>query len=340
MSFTERDWTVERNGFTLKGTACLPDAEGRFPVVLILGGSGQVDRNGDVRGRGPSIYAKLAHALAKSDVASYRYDKRGSGVSGGEFLSAGFHDLADDAQACWESLRDAPFSNPDRMYMMGHSEGTAMAAQLSARVTQPPRGLILLCPFAESAEAMLIQQAEQIDRELPNVPGLLGILLRLKNFITGPTAQSIRKLLDRVRTLDGGVVRLGPSRVSARWLRELIDLDIDRLYRSVPCPMLLLSGEKDLQCTPESSARLATLARVPSEHHVVPDMIHHLVCCEGKPLLIDLSDIDALPLAPVLLSHLMQWLARQAPEDRSAVPRKSNPAASTDGAAERRGIET
>lgn len=311
MSFTERDWNVERSDFTLSGSLCLPAGDGPFPLVLLLQGSGKVDRDGNVGGGGAGLYLKLARALAGYGVASYRYDKRGVGASGGHFLSAGYHDLVDDAEACWHALTIAPFGNPGRMYMLGHSEGTAIAAQLSLRVAHSPRALIQLCPFDDSAETMLIHQAEGIERELPGVPGLLGFLLRLARRFSGPYDWRMRRKLAQVRTLDGGTIRLGPTRVSVRWLRELIDLDVNGLYRAVPCPMLLIAGEKDLQCTPESAERLARLAYAPTEFHVVPNMVHHLSICEGPPALLDMRDIDALPLAPELLRLLEDWLTRE-----------------------------
>lgn len=314
MSFTEKDWSVARSGFILSGSLCLPVGDGPFPIVLILQGSGKVDRDGNVGGRGAGLYRNLARALAGYGVASYRYDKRGVGASGGDFLSAGYQDLVDDAEACWQALAAAPFGNPGRMYMLGHSEGTAIAAQLSSRVAHSPRALIQLCPFDDSAETMLIHQAEVIERELPAVPGLLGLLLRLGRRFSGPYDLHMRRKLAHVRTLDGGTIRLGPTRVSALWLRELIDLDINGLYRAVPCPMLMIAGEKDLQCTPESAGRLAGLAYAPTEFHVVPNMIHHLSICEGMPALLDMRDIDALPLAPELLCLLEDWFAREGTE--------------------------
>lgn len=320
MGFTERDWNVERSGFALRGSLCLPGCDGPYPIVLILQGSGQVDRDGNVGGSGAGLYAKLARALAGYGVASYRYDKRGAGSSGGNFLAAGYRDLVEDAKACWEALTLAPFGDRGRMYMLGHSEGTAIAAQLASSLAHPPRALVQLCPFDDSAETMLIHQAEGIDRELPGVPGLLGILLRLARRIVGPYGQHMRRKLAHVRKLDGGTVRLGPTRVSARWLRELIDLDVNGLYRAVPCPMLLIAGEKDLQCTPESAERLARLAFAPTEFHVVPNMIHHLSVREGQPALLDMRDIDALPLAPQLLALLESWFARERAEDLPPEP--------------------
>lgn len=312
MTVSERDWEVERPGFTLKGTVCLPASAGTFPVALLLPGSGNVDRDGNVRGRGPSIYAKLAHELAKFGLASYRYDKRGSGASGGKFLETTHHDLVDDASAVWTQLLDSAFCKPGERHLIGHSEGTVVAAAISQLTTHKPKSIVQICPFSDGAEAMLIKQADQIERELPSVPGLLGILLRLLNTVTGPYGKKMRALLTHVRTLEGGTVRLGASRVSAVWLRELIELDVSSLYRGIPCPVLLLSGEKDLQCTPESAEELAQLVPSHAEHHVVKDMIHHLSACEGAPALFDLRDIDSLPLSPDLLSHLQDWLTREA----------------------------
>ncbi|MBB4842004.1 alpha-beta hydrolase superfamily lysophospholipase [Paucibacter oligotrophus] len=312
MGLSEQILTVQRQGFALKGKLCLPGGGDRMPLVLILQGSGPVDRDGNLGGAGGSLYAKLAQALAGYGVASFRYDKRGVGASGGDFLATGYQDLVDDGQACWEHLANTPFCDHERIYLMGHSEGTAIAAQLSARLNPAPRALIQLCPFGQGAHTMLIQQYLQLEREVAQAPGLDGVLLRGLNRLFGPFSQRLQKQLAHVRTLDGGTARMGLTRVSARWLRELIELEIAPLYRAVPCPMLLLAGEKDLQCPPDSVEALLPLLQQPAQYRLIPNMVHHLVACEGQARLLGGPSTDALPLAPQLLACLQGWFAREA----------------------------
>jgi pimeloyl-ACP methyl ester carboxylesterase len=67
---------------TLHGTLLLPAGDPPFPVVLIIAGSGPVDRNGNqLPILNTNMHRLLAEALAKKGVASLRYDKRGVGAS-------------------------------------------------------------------------------------------------------------------------------------------------------------------------------------------------------------------------------------------------------------------
>src|SRR5262249_38157829 len=65
----------------LGGPVPRPAGAGRPPVVLLIGGSGPVDRNGNQAGAGASELRQLAEALAERGIASLRYDKRGVGRS-------------------------------------------------------------------------------------------------------------------------------------------------------------------------------------------------------------------------------------------------------------------
>ncbi|EOD78120.1 hydrolase, alpha/beta fold family [Grimontia indica] len=50
-------------------------------VYLIIAGSGPTDRDGNQPSITTGTYKKLAHALSKQNIASYRYDKIGVGES-------------------------------------------------------------------------------------------------------------------------------------------------------------------------------------------------------------------------------------------------------------------
>lgn len=77
----------------LAGTLLLPDGPGPYPAVLLLPGSGPVDRDSDHRRMALGVTRLLAEELAGAGIASLRYDKRGVGASGGDFRSTGLHDL-------------------------------------------------------------------------------------------------------------------------------------------------------------------------------------------------------------------------------------------------------
>ncbi len=84
------DVTIASDGLALEATLTLPSGDGPFPGVVIIHGSGPVNRDGTVPGqlnRGfpapVSVYRDLAEGLAEQGVASLRYDKRTCGTFNG-----------------------------------------------------------------------------------------------------------------------------------------------------------------------------------------------------------------------------------------------------------------
>ena len=100
-----------------------------------------------------------------------RYDKRGVGESGGDFLSASHSDLVNDAVACVQSLQKHDAIDAGEVFGAGHSEGAIIAAQVAARLPEIS-GIILLSPFCESMESLLIRQAEALGAMTTGQKGL------------------------------------------------------------------------------------------------------------------------------------------------------------------------
>lgn len=72
-------------GANIAGTLNVPDAaeQGRVPGVLIIPGFGPTDRDGIVPpgGAPDRLYSDISDMLGDLGIASFRYDKRGSGQS-------------------------------------------------------------------------------------------------------------------------------------------------------------------------------------------------------------------------------------------------------------------
>ena len=74
----QRPMTLDTGSGVLHGSLLLPKSDTPVPVVLIISGSGPTDRdcNNPDGGRNDSL-KRLAWVLAKHNIASVRYDKRG-----------------------------------------------------------------------------------------------------------------------------------------------------------------------------------------------------------------------------------------------------------------------
>jgi hypothetical protein len=80
---------IPANGFVLAGTLSRPAqaSAAPLPAVVLIGGSGPVDRDSLLFGI--PVLGQVANALADAGFAVLRYDKRGIGQSGGRVESAG-----------------------------------------------------------------------------------------------------------------------------------------------------------------------------------------------------------------------------------------------------------
>lgn len=126
---------LETKTGALHGSLLLPPGKPPFPVVLIISGSGSMDRNGNEARLHvtDSCLELLARALAKRGFASLRYDKRGVGASAAA-LPPGAHPtleaLTSDAALWIDNLkRDPRFRG---VAVLGYGEG-ALVGMMAAR---------------------------------------------------------------------------------------------------------------------------------------------------------------------------------------------------------------
>ena len=79
---------------TLAGTLTLPNKDEKFPVVILISGSGPQDRDESFMGHKPFLV--LADYLTKQGIGVLRFDDRGHGKSTGDFGNATTEDFSKD----------------------------------------------------------------------------------------------------------------------------------------------------------------------------------------------------------------------------------------------------
>src|SRR5699024_6565919 len=131
-----------------------------LPAVLILPGTGTLNRDGNMKNGKIrlNLYRELAEYITSIGFITLRYDKRGVGKSEGKVYETGMWNLVDDAEASLEYLRHFPNVNPDKVFVLGHSEGSILATALNAR--NPVSGLILLSGAGDKLNSAIEKQQE------------------------------------------------------------------------------------------------------------------------------------------------------------------------------------
>ena len=135
---TEQHWTTP-DGTQLAGTLQLPNppSEAPRPAVLLISGSGPLDRNSNTDAQSLNIASAIAEHLATLGIASLRFDKRGTGASGGDYATTGFNDETDDAATALHHLANLEGIDAGHIAVIGHSAGATIGIRLAASEPAP-----------------------------------------------------------------------------------------------------------------------------------------------------------------------------------------------------------
>jgi pimeloyl-ACP methyl ester carboxylesterase len=174
--------------------------------VVLLTGSGPQNRDEEVFGF--KVFAVLADHLTRRGIAVYRYDDRGVGKSTGALATATTEDFAADALAAVATLRSIPGIDPNRIGLVGHSEG-GLAAAIAAARSSDVAFIVMLAGSAVPGDRVLRQQARDIAAA------------------NGATPAQVERILVAHRAATDAVLRGAPAEEHERALRALVNAQVD-----------------------------------------------------------------------------------------------------------------
>ena len=295
--------TFPSGTLTLAGTLRRPDGPATGAAALLISGSGPLDRDSNAKKAPLRVSALLADALADAGVVSLRYDKRGVGDSDGDYDSAGLHDNIDDAVAALAFLGAQDGVDPERVVVVGHSEGALIALDIAANHGDRIGGAALLAATTHDGEAVLRWQATRVAEFLPTPVRWLLKLMRTD------IATSQTKRLASIKASTKDVMRVQVvAKINAKWFREFMAFDPRPLLGRVTVPLLAVTGAGDVQVDPADVEEMRQLVTAPFEGHVV-DGVNHILRA-GDPSPTTYRKQTGNPLDDRVLDHLTGWIAR------------------------------
>ena len=122
----------ENEDVTIAGTLTLPPGGGKVPAALLISGSGALNR--DLELFGHKSFLVLADHLTRLGIAVLRVDDRGVGGSSGSTSQSTSRDKAADVLAGVRFLRGHGRIDPERVGLIGISEGGLVAPLALNRV--------------------------------------------------------------------------------------------------------------------------------------------------------------------------------------------------------------
>jgi pimeloyl-ACP methyl ester carboxylesterase len=299
-----RELTFTSDGHRLAGTLQLPRTAGPHPAALLISGSGPIDRDSNTRRLQIDVMRQVAARLEQAGIASLRYDKRGVGASGGDYYAAGFYDNVTDAGSALATLAGLPEVDADRVFVVGHSEGALIGAELAGSEA-PFAGLVLLAGAAQPGEAVLRWQAAQVAATLPKpVRWLLRVTRQ-------DVLRAQSKRLEQIKTSTGDTIRVQLAKLNAKWFREFMAFDPSAALRRTDVPVLAVTGSKDIQVDPQDVERMKRLVGSDFVGHVIEDVTHLLRSEEGPVSLRTYKKQVRRPVDGRVLDAVADWIREQ-----------------------------
>jgi pimeloyl-ACP methyl ester carboxylesterase len=307
----EQELKFKSEQFQLSGNLLVPDKVNPRGLVLLLAGSGETDRDENARKLHINALKYIAEYLCDIGVASYRYDKRGVGISEGSHWETGFYDHVKDATAALDFLKTEPHLADRPFIALGHSEGALISTRLAA--TYPGlAGAILLAGSAQTGENILRWQAVEVANGLKGINAFIIKLFRID------VVKAQDKFLKKIEASTENWIRQGlVKKINARWMREFMAYDPSVDMANIKIPVLAITGSKDIQVNPEDLRRMSEIIKGDFEYHEIPDMTHLLRSEASEPSISTYTKQVKQPLDPRLLQFIGKWLDRHLP-DRTA----------------------
>ncbi len=248
----------------IDGTLLKPNEIEKPNLIILIGGSGPTDRNGNQNFLKNNSLKKLAEGLSNNEIATFRYDKRivKQIKQGNIDRNIMFDDFVTDAISVIEYFKKKQTFN--HIYILGHSQGS-LVGMLAAK--ERADGFISIAGPAQPIDDIII---EQIERTYP--------------VFTNDAKRVLNSLKNGIKTDDypielAAVFNRDIQSFMMNWMRYNPKEEIKKL----DMPILLINGTKDLQVEPKEAQTL---------HEAVPDstlelianMNHVMVIIEGDNL--------------------------------------------------------
>ena len=183
-----RDAAFLSQGFRLFGTLTVPAGSAPSAAVLIIPGTGPVDRDGSSKAapQVPPVYKMWAERLGDAGIAGLRYDKRYLTYTDIDAVTLDQESQIADAVAALRYLRTQVPGKP--VFVIGHSEGGMMAPLVAGR-TGAAAGVIVINAAQFPIDELVIEQVKAGGAPQDYVDGLTKVFERVKDGSFPPKGQ-------------------------------------------------------------------------------------------------------------------------------------------------------
>jgi hypothetical protein len=321
----------EQANIKLTGTLTLPSKEGKFPVVVLITGSGPQNRDEELLGHKPFLV--LSDYLTRNGIAVLRYDDRGIAQSEGNFKTATTLDFASDVEAAIAYLKTRKEIDKKKIGLIGHSEGGLIAPMVASKSKDVSFIVLLAGPGIRGSQLLLMQQeligrasgipeselqkSKEINRTAFNLVLKTTNTETLRIELTDYLTKESKKSHDPSKAgdkNDSDMIKTQVDQITSPWMLYFLRYDPAPVLEKVKCRVLALNGAKDLQVPPKEdlSAIKASLLKGGNKKVTTiefPDLNHLFQECKtGLPA--EYAQIEQT-FSPTALEEITKWIKQE-----------------------------
>lgn len=317
----------KKEKINLAATVTLPDADGKFPAVILIAGSGPNDRDETIFGHKP--FWVIADFLTQNGFLVLRYDKRGVGKSEGSFATATTRNFAEDAASAIAYLKSRKDVDQSAIGLIGHSEGGIIAPMIAAK-NQDVSFIVLLAGMGTTGMDLILDQNETSMTEQQMEPEniltlrksnreIFETLTQWKNNENDKTLLRDQlsmvwdkmPLLTRLKSNKEQFIRTQFNAMVIPWFREFLTINPADYLQKVKCPVFAANGEKDSQVLfykniPAIRTALKQGGNEQFSIKTYPQLNHLFQECKTG-FVDEYAEIEQT-ISPQLLEDLLQWM--------------------------------
>ena len=322
-SYEEKELEIKNKNIKIAGTLTLPK-ETDFPIVILVSGSGQQDRDCELVGHKP--FWVLADYLSKNGIAVFRYDDRGIGKSTGEFGSSTETDFTSDVLSIFTYLKKKYPGHPIGIY--GHSEGGIIGLRAAAQEKEI-RFLIESASVGTNGKDVLVNQQYDIPiasgmseeeatwnsrlfEEAANIVLKTETASFLKDYKIwlATVWENIPSSFKEDKSMNDMATEMSVF-INTDWAKEFLSYQAADYLKTVDLPMLIINGKKDLQVRWDESQTGFKKAMNPntltrSTFKAYEDLNHLLQPCI-KCNISEYATIET-SMSPIVMTDILTWI--------------------------------
>ncbi|WP_298520715.1 S9 family peptidase [uncultured Kordia sp.] len=307
------------------GTLTIPANVKNPPVAILITGSGPQNRDEELLGHRPFLV--LADHLTRQGIAVLRYDDRGTAKSEGNFSAATSFDFANDVEAAMEYLQTrSDVVDPNKIGLVGHSEGGLIAPIVAARNNKVAFCVLLAGPGVDGKEVLLTQGKRAAELEgYPASDIAISQEVSAKvfdicaDFKGEASKKQMKELIESIKTkmtspkakeeLTDANINRQIEMFTSPWMQAFLGYDPQTSLKKVNCPVLAINGEKDFQVLPKLNLDGIKKGLQHNKDVTIKEFkdLNHLFQTSETGALSEYSEIEET-FAPVALNFVSEWI--------------------------------